>query len=78
MNGTMRRWEMDELGRARLALRSVPVPKPASGEVLVKVAAASLNYRDKLVIESGMGLTLTFPSRRGPISPERWRRSARA
>ena len=61
MDGTMRRWEMDGLGRDRLALRSAPVPKPAPGEVLVKVAAASLNYRDKLVIESGMGLPLAFP-----------------
>ena len=61
MDETMRRWEMDGVGRDRLALKSVPVPKPAPGEVLVRIAAASLNYRDKLVIESGMGLPLAFP-----------------
>lgn len=57
----MRRWEMDRLGRDRLTLKEVPAPQPGPGEVLVKVAAASLNYRDKLVIEGGMGLELAFP-----------------
>lgn len=61
MTETMRRWEMDGIGRDRLALKEVPRPKAGPGEVLVKVAAASLNYRDKLVIEGGMGLPLVFP-----------------
>jgi NADPH:quinone reductase-like Zn-dependent oxidoreductase len=58
---TMRRWTMDAVGRDRLELTSAPIPRPRPGEALIKVAAASLNYRDKLVIESGMGLPLTFP-----------------
>ena len=57
----MRRWEMDDLGRERLQLRVVSVPEPGPGEVLVKVAAVSLNHRDELVIESGRSLPLTFP-----------------
>lgn len=61
MIGTMQRWEMDEIGRDKLALKTVPVPQPKPGEMLVKVAAVSLNYRDKLMIESGMGMQLTFP-----------------
>ncbi len=61
MTDRMRRWEMDGIGRDRLALRAAPVPVPQAGEVLVKVAAVSLNYRDKLVIEGGMGLPLAFP-----------------
>jgi len=52
---------MDGIGRDRLALRDVPAPQPGPGEVLVMVAAASLNYRDKLVIETGLGLPLAFP-----------------
>jgi NADPH:quinone reductase-like Zn-dependent oxidoreductase len=58
---TMKRWEMDGLGRNRLQLRDAALPVPRAGEVLVKVAAAALNYRDKLVIDSGMGLALDFP-----------------
>lgn len=61
MTGVMQRWEMDGIGRSRLALKDAPIPEPKHGEVLVKVAAVSLNYRDKLMIESGMGLQLVFP-----------------
>ncbi|WP_410014043.1 zinc-dependent alcohol dehydrogenase family protein [Sodalis sp. C49] len=61
MTKTMRRWEMDAIGRDRLALREVPIPAPGRGEVLVKVAAVSLNYRDKMVTESGRGLPIAFP-----------------
>ena len=55
---TMRLWTMNAVGRHNLRLDTAPVPR---GEILVKVAAVSLNYRDKLVIETGMGLPLTFP-----------------
>jgi NADPH:quinone reductase-like Zn-dependent oxidoreductase len=61
MTKTMKRWQMDGLGRDRLSLKDVPAPSPGPGEALVKVAAVSLNYRDKLVIDSGMGLDLAFP-----------------
>jgi NADPH:quinone reductase-like Zn-dependent oxidoreductase len=61
MAETMRRWTMDATGRNRLTLATTPVPRPAPGEILVKVSAVSLNYRDKLVIETGMGLPLAFP-----------------
>src|SRR4051812_2928120 len=61
MGETMRRWQMTEIGRANLRLAEVPVPNPKAGEVLAKVGAASLNYRDKLVIEAGMGLPLAYP-----------------
>ncbi len=58
---TMKRWEMAGFGRENLRLAEVAVPEPRPGEVLVKVAAVSLNYRDKLVIENGMGMALPFP-----------------
>ena len=61
MAETMKRWTMDTLGRDHLAMATAPVPEPAPGQVLVKVSAVSLNYRDKLVIETGMGLPLAFP-----------------
>ena len=57
----MRRWEMDSIGRDQLALREVASPEPGPGQVLVDVAAVSLNYRDKMVIETGRGLPLQFP-----------------
>ncbi|TPP05072.1 zinc-dependent alcohol dehydrogenase family protein [Rhizobium glycinendophyticum] len=57
----MLRWEIDEIGRDRLELKSVPVPEPGPKEVLVRVGAVALNYRDKMVIETGRGLPLKFP-----------------
>ncbi|WP_233595868.1 NAD(P)-dependent alcohol dehydrogenase [Corallococcus sp. CA031C] len=61
---TMKRWEMDAPGRERLRLKTVALPEPGPGEVRVKVAAVSLNYRDKSAIESGVG-----PSQRFPFTP---------
>jgi NADPH:quinone reductase-like Zn-dependent oxidoreductase len=58
---TMRRWEIDAIGREHLRLRDVPLPSPRLGEVLVRAEAVGLNYRDKMVIESGRGLPLRFP-----------------
>lgn len=58
---TMKRWEIDAIRREHLKLRNVPVPVPGPREVLVRVAAVGLNYRDKMVIESGRGLPLRFP-----------------
>lgn len=57
----MRRWEMDGIGRDRLALRARPIPVPRRGEVLVRVGAVALNHRDKMVIETGRGLPLNLP-----------------
>ncbi|CAA0110860.1 Alcohol dehydrogenase [Starkeya nomas] len=61
MTDRMRRWQIDDYGRAALALKEVPVPRPGAGEVLVKVEAVSLNYRDTLVIANGLGAPLDFP-----------------
>lgn len=63
MVSTMRRWEMDGVGRDRLSLREAPVPTLKLGEILVRVGAVSLNYRDKLVIETAQSgtLPLAFP-----------------
>lgn len=57
----MRRWEMDGIGREHLALQTTPVPEPGPGQVLVEVAAVALNFRDKMVVETGRGLPLAFP-----------------
>ncbi|MBN2292810.1 MAG: NAD(P)-dependent alcohol dehydrogenase [Pirellulales bacterium] len=61
MSKLMKYWTMDAIGRDRLSLAATEVPRPGVSEVLVKVSAVSLNYRDKLVIETGMGLSLAFP-----------------
>ena len=47
----MKRWQLPALGLANLELAEVPVPTPGSRELLIRVSAVSLNYRDKLVVE---------------------------
>ncbi|VVE43920.1 Phthiocerol/phenolphthiocerol synthesis polyketide synthase type I PpsC [Pandoraea pneumonica] len=58
---TMKQWQMASLGETALELATVDVPRPGPGEVLVKVSAVSLNFRDALMIDTGMGLPVTFP-----------------
>ncbi|MCM2394712.1 NAD(P)-dependent alcohol dehydrogenase [Rhizobium sp. S95] len=51
MSETMKRWQLPSFGLKNLELAEAPLPTLASNEVLVRVAAVSLNYRDKLVVE---------------------------
>ena len=48
-------------GIENLALENVPEPKPGPGEVLVKMRAWSLNYRDLLVVRGVYAPKLRFP-----------------
>jgi NADPH:quinone reductase-like Zn-dependent oxidoreductase len=54
-------WQMDLVGRDQLHLREAAEPTPGRGEVLVRVASVSLNYRDLLVIDGKMGAGRAFP-----------------
>ena len=51
MAQTMKRWQLSSFGLENLHLAEVPLPTPGPEELLVKVSAVSLNYRDKLVLE---------------------------
>jgi alcohol dehydrogenase len=51
----MKAMVLEALGLANLKLQELPTPKPGPGQVLVRLRAASLNYRDTLVVEGGYG-----------------------
>lgn len=61
MTETMRRWSIDAFGAGNLAQATTPIPTPGPGELLVRVRAVSLNYRDKLMLETGMGMPIALP-----------------
>ncbi|PZM10465.1 zinc-dependent alcohol dehydrogenase family protein [Rhizobium tubonense] len=55
MQQLMNRWELSAIGQENLSLRQVPFPAFGEDEVLVKVNAVALNFRDQDVIAGRMG-----------------------
>jgi NADPH:quinone reductase-like Zn-dependent oxidoreductase len=47
----MKSWLLERRGRESLHLVDLSEPKPGPEQILVRVKAVSLNYRDKLMIE---------------------------
>lgn len=56
MTALMKHWSIDAAGRENLKLVESLIPTPGPAEILVRVAAVSLNYRDKLLVDDGFGL----------------------
>lgn len=54
---TTKRWVLNDVGRANLALVEGSVPSPTTNQILVKVSAVSLNYRDNLLVDDGLGFS---------------------
>ncbi|KVL86249.1 zinc-dependent alcohol dehydrogenase family protein [Burkholderia stagnalis] len=54
MNTTMKQWQLPAFGLPHLELADVPVPRPGPRELLVRVGAVSLNYRDALVVDGAL------------------------
>ncbi|TDN69241.1 NAD(P)-dependent alcohol dehydrogenase [Paraburkholderia sp. BL10I2N1] len=47
----MKAWLLKDFGLSNLHLEEVPTPVPQPGELLVKVGAVSLNFRDKATVD---------------------------
>ncbi|MCS3407070.1 NAD(P)-dependent alcohol dehydrogenase [Serratia sp. AKBS12] len=61
MANTMQRWTMNAVGRENLQLGHGDIPQPGPHQVRVRVKAIALNYRDKMVIEGQMPVTMPLP-----------------
>lgn len=57
----MKSFEIHEFGLDKLQLVEGEVPRPGPGQVLVKISAASLNYRDCMVVEGSYNPKLKRP-----------------
>ena len=60
----MKAFEVQEFGLDKLALVDREMPRPGAGEVLVRMKAASLNYRDYMVVKG-----IYNPKMRRPMVP---------
>lgn len=58
----MRSYEIKEFGVDKLGIVERPTPEPAAGEVLVKFHAASLNYRDVMVVAGTYNPRMKLPT----------------
>ncbi|MBV9269678.1 MAG: NAD(P)-dependent alcohol dehydrogenase [Candidatus Eremiobacteraeota bacterium] len=57
----MKSFEIQDFGIDKLALVEQEIPRPGVGEVLVRMTAASLNYRDYMVVEGSYNPKLKRP-----------------
>ena len=57
----MQVWEIREFGLDKLVLTERPEPQPGPRQVLVKLRAASLNYRDLMVVQGTYNRNLRLP-----------------
>ena len=58
----MKAWQIkDTFGLDNLQLSDIPTPKIQSGEILIKMSAVSLNYRDLVTVAGGYGKTVKTP-----------------
>ncbi len=62
----MQLWTIPAFGIDKLALHDAPVPEPGPGEVVLKVHACSLNYRDLLTVTGTYNPRMPLP--RVPLS----------
>jgi NADPH:quinone reductase-like Zn-dependent oxidoreductase len=59
--GMMKAWQIQSFGIEQLAIEHLPQPHPGRGEVLVKVHAVSLNYRDLLMVRGHFNPKMPLP-----------------
>lgn len=58
---SMKAWRISSFGLDKLELATLPDPQPRRGEVVVKVYAVSLNYRDLMVVEGRYNPKMHLP-----------------
>ncbi|KAH8669021.1 alcohol dehydrogenase [Xylariales sp. PMI_506] len=68
-NQRVQQWQTRQEGIGSLYRTSTPIPSPRQDEVLVKIKAVSLNYRDCEVISGIYNHHKTIDSRPGPLVP---------
>lgn len=58
----MKFWQISSFSIDRLELKEAATPKPGAGQILVKVRAVSLNYRDLLTVQGKYNPKMRLPA----------------
>lgn len=58
----MKAYVINEFGIDNLSIQEIPTPEPAAGEVLIKFHAASLNFRDLMVVKGVYNPRMKMPA----------------
>lgn len=58
----MKAYVINEFGIDNLSIQEIPTPEPAAGEVLIKFHAASLNFRDLMVVKGAYNPRMKMPA----------------
>lgn len=58
---TMKAWQLHAFGLENLKLSEVPTPVPLADEILIRVGAVSLNFRDKAIVDGIYGQPIPMP-----------------
>jgi len=59
--GTMKAWQLSRFAFEALGMAELPIPKPGANQILLKVNAVSLNYRDIFAVEGRFGTDYPLP-----------------
>jgi NADPH:quinone reductase-like Zn-dependent oxidoreductase len=59
--GIVKLWQIQSFGIDQLVLTDLPQPRPGRGQVVVKVHAVSLNYRDLLMVRGHYNPKMALP-----------------
>ncbi len=57
----MKVWQIKEFGMENLTLEEQSQPEPNEHEILIRVSAFSINYRDKMIIEGTYPIAMPLP-----------------
>ncbi|MCV5111580.1 alcohol dehydrogenase catalytic domain-containing protein, partial [Escherichia coli] len=58
----MKAYEISKFGIDNLTKTEIPEPKAGKGEVLIKIKAVSLNYRDLMVVSGTYNPRMKLPA----------------